>query len=127
MNHIIQETQAPLSDKTATENGGNIQQTQAPPLPPPPSCMNVIENDDNTNSTVKCWYGRFGNQLIRNICASILAQKYDLKFQYIFYEQIFNMGIKLFIDGTKTHEKTLEFKDEYFEKFMDNSPSETTG
>ena len=109
----------------------SIEETQAPslsqPLSPPPSDMTVTENDDNTNSTIKCWYGRFGNQLIRNICASILAQKYDLKFQYIFYEQIFNMGIKLFIDGTKTHEKTLEFKDEYFEKFMDNSPSETTG
>jgi len=102
-----------------------IQETQTVNDSPAPIKMVVIENNENTNSTLNCWYGRFGNQLIRNICASILAQKYDLKFQYIFYEPIFNMGIELFIDGTKTHPKTLEFMDEYFDKFMENTPVKT--
>ena len=97
-----------------------------PNSPPNPTLKMVItENNDASNSTLNCWYGRFGNQLIRNICASIIAQKYDLKFQYIFYDEILNMGIELFINGTKTHPKTLEFMDEYFEKFIDNAPIKT--
>lgn len=104
-----------------------IEKKPSPPqLHENPKHMVVYENNECSNSTLKCWYGRFGNQFIRNVCASFLAKKYDLKFQYKFQNDIQNMGIDLFTDGTRFHKKTLSFKDEYFDKFMDNDTSVET-
>jgi hypothetical protein len=86
-----------------------------------PLHMVVSKNNSCSNTTVHNWYGRFGNQLMRNICASILAEKYNLKFGYSCYEAILSMGIKLYTEGEKTHPTTLQFKDEYFERFMENN------
>jgi hypothetical protein len=61
---------------------------------------------------------------MRNICASILAEKYDLKFEYSCYDAIKSMGIELYTGGKKTHPTTLQFKDEYFGRFMDNDRTE---
>jgi hypothetical protein len=69
-------------------------------------------NDKNSNSTVHCWYGRFGNHLIRNICASIIAKKHGLKFRYSFNNDIVElMGIPLFNEGQNFYDSTVECVD----------------
>jgi len=53
----------------------------------------------NTHNTTKNCPGRFGNQLIRNMYAHILAEKYDLSFEYGDYGKMKSLGIDLYIDG----------------------------
>ena len=57
--------------------------------------------------------GRLGNQIIRNLCMSIVAEKHDLKVDYENYEKIVSLGIKLHI-GSKIFNNTIELKDENF-------------
>lgn len=78
------------------------------------------------NSTLTNCYGRFANQFIRNICVSAIAKKYDLSFRYKHYDEITNiMGIELYVNGKNTFDKTIEFKDEYFEEYLFDETTET--
>lgn len=49
-------------------------------------------------------YGRLGNNIIRNLSLSIIAQKHNLKVDYVCNELIHKLGIKLF-SGTNKYEK----------------------
>jgi hypothetical protein len=54
--------------------------------------------------------GRLGNQIIRNIAVSLLAEKSDLHVSYSSHEQISQLGIDLFC-GTKHHDTCMELTD----------------
>ena len=54
--------------------------------------------------------GRLGNQIIRNIAVSIIAQKYNLKVTYSSKDIIDNLGIGLF-SGTKIYNTTHDLND----------------
>jgi hypothetical protein len=49
-------------------------------------------------------FGRFGNLFFRNICASIISKKNNIKFTYAFYEEFKQLGIDLYIDGQLSYE-----------------------
>jgi len=67
--------------------------------------------------------GRYGNQFIRNIAVSLLAEKLDLKVNYSSEKETSNLGIKLF-SGEKIFEKTIildekNYFDNHFEVNFD--------
>lgn len=65
--------------------------------------------------------GRLGNQIIRNMAVSLIAQKFDLKVNYCNKELIENLGIELF-SGSKVHNGTMILTDDnYFEVYNGNN------
>jgi hypothetical protein len=62
--------------------------------------------------------GRLCNCIIRNVFSSLIAEKYNLYFQYELYPETIGLGIPLFINGTVYHNTTIDFKDEDFHKYM---------
>jgi len=85
-------------------------------------------DNNRINSTISAG-GRFGNIFIRNIITEFIAIKNNLKIKYEKYDEINNLGIKLFI-GDKIYEDTLVlvdniidniiFNDELFDKYAKN-------
>ena len=57
--------------------------------------------------------GRLGNQLIRNLAMSLLAEKFNLKFEYSSHELFEKLGIHLF-SGTEVHPTTNTISDEQY-------------
>lgn len=69
--------------------------------------------------------GRFSNHLIRNLCFSILAKKYNFKFEYSYYNEIKSLGIDLYIDGKRDkYENYVIVDDTNFFKFINNEENE---
>ena len=65
--------------------------------------------------------GRLGNLVIRNLCLSILAKKYDLCAEYYEYNNINNiLGIELFTGGSKKYNKTIRILNSDFMKYLKN-------
>jgi len=62
--------------------------------------------------------GRLGNQIIRNIAVSLLAEKSDLHVSYSSHELISQLGIDLFC-GTKTHHASMELTDANYKLVYD--------
>jgi len=62
--------------------------------------------------------GRLGNQIIRNTVCSLLAQKYNLRFEYGYQEIIERLGIELFNSGTNDHMNTIVLKDDDFLRYL---------
>ena len=62
--------------------------------------------------------GRLCNQIIRNIVCSKLSEKYNLKFQYEYYDEITKLGIHLYTNGCYFHNNTIPLKDGDFHRFM---------
>ena len=58
--------------------------------------------------------GRLCNQIIRNICTSILAEKYDLNVVYSSYNLISKLGIHLFTQGKNKYNETIKVTDENY-------------
>lgn len=54
--------------------------------------------------------GRLGNQIIRNIAVSLVAEKYNLRVNYCSEHLINNLGIKLF-SGSKSFSNTIPLSD----------------
>jgi hypothetical protein len=54
--------------------------------------------------------GRLGNQIIRNIAVSLVAEKYNLRVKYCSEQLINNLGIKLF-SGTVSFRNTIRLTD----------------
>jgi hypothetical protein len=54
--------------------------------------------------------GRLGNQIIRNIAVSLLAEKHDLHVTYSSHDLLTTLGINLFC-GTKHHSTHMELTD----------------
>jgi hypothetical protein len=57
--------------------------------------------------------GRLGNQIIRNIAISLLAEKSNLHVIYSSHELISQLGIDLFC-GTKNHHTSMNLTDENY-------------
>ena len=57
--------------------------------------------------------GRLGNQLIRNLALSIIAEKYNLYVDYYNHELIEQLGIKLFV-GEYKYNKTIPLTDKNY-------------
>lgn len=64
--------------------------------------------------------GGFCNQLIRNICSSEIAEKYNLRFTYNYYKESLYLGIPLYTDGQLYYESYIIFDDDNFEKYITN-------
>jgi hypothetical protein len=62
--------------------------------------------------------GRLCNCIIRSVFSSLIAEKYNLYFEYERYPEIKSLGIPLFINGTVYHNTVIDFKDEDFHKYM---------
>jgi len=76
----------------------------------------------HTNTTVYNG-GGICNQIIRNVCVSEIARKYNLKFSYICYPETLELGIPLFIGGNHFYPTYMEFDDDKFEEYIDvNGP-----
>ena len=67
--------------------------------------------------------GRLGNNIIRNLAVSLIAQKYDLKVNYYNKDLTEKLGIKLF-SGTKTYIGTIELTDENYFSIYENDKLE---
>ena len=66
-----------------------------------------------TSTTTK--NGRYGNQFIRNIAVSLIAEKSNLNVKYSSNDDTKNLGIDLYC-GQNIHNETIELNDEnYFE------------
>ena len=66
-------------------------------------------------------YGRFANQVIRNLAVSFIARRHDLFVRYSSADQIAQIGIHLHV-GTKLFETTLPLTDEnYFDVLLSDS------
>jgi hypothetical protein len=57
--------------------------------------------------------GRLGNQIIRNLAVSLLAEKHNLCVKYYNYDLINTLGIELFI-GTNTYSSVKELNDDNY-------------
>ena len=61
--------------------------------------------------------GRLGNQIIRNLAVSLLAEKHNLKVNYYNNDLIYKLGIKLF-SGDNSYESIQDLTDDnYFTIF----------
>ena len=59
--------------------------------------------------------GRLCNQIIRNLCVSLIAKKFNLKVIYSSYEKITSLGIELF-SGDNNFSNFIELNDNnYFD------------
>ena len=63
--------------------------------------------------------GRYGNQIIRSLALSIYCERFNLNIKYQNYNNIENLGIKLFI-GKKIFRKTLKITDGNYFKYYRN-------
>jgi hypothetical protein len=73
----------------------------------------IFYNYNMTSTTAK--NGRYGNQLIRNIAVSLIAEKFNLNVCYSSNQDTTNLGINLF-SGEKNYESKMVLNDEnYFE------------
>ena len=57
--------------------------------------------------------GRLCNQIIRNLCVSIIAKKYDLFVEYSSYNQMTELGLDMFV-GKNTYSNRIELTDDNF-------------
>ena len=65
--------------------------------------------------------GRLGNQIIRNLALSILAEKYNLYAEYSSYDDINNkLGIELFV-GNKKYDKTVVVNNNNYMDYYNNN------
>ena len=62
--------------------------------------------------------GRLCNCIIRTVFSSLIAEKYNLYFEYELYPEIKSLGIPIFINGTVYNTDVINFKDEDFHKYM---------
>jgi hypothetical protein len=70
-------------------------------------------------------YGRLGNQIIRNLAVSLIAEKYNLYVNYYNYHLIKQLGIELF-SGINTYDNTILLNDKnYFNIYNFGNESRT--
>jgi hypothetical protein len=65
--------------------------------------------------------GRLGNQIIRNLATSLIAEKYDLHVTYSHHEAIQELGIHLFSGQNKYDDTILLTDDNYFDVLESNN------
>jgi hypothetical protein len=64
-------------------------------------------------SITTLYNGRLGNQIIRNIAVSLIAEKHNLFVNYANYNLICDLGIRLFI-GENRYNNTIDLTDENY-------------
>ena len=64
-------------------------------------------------------YGRLGNQIIRNLAVSLIAEKYNLNVNYYNRDLINKLGIDLF-SGTNIYQTTQELSDNNYFSIYNN-------
>lgn len=62
--------------------------------------------------------GRLGNQIIRNLAVSMIAEKYNLYVKYSSHNIINNLGIRLFV-GENNYKKTVLLSDDNYFTILD--------
>ena len=63
--------------------------------------------------------GRLGNQIIRNVCVSYIARKYDIKVEYSSFSRIVCLlGIPLFAHGKNTYPTEIVLNDDNFFSYL---------
>lgn len=78
------------------------------------NCRNLI-----TSTLGKA--GRFGNQLIRNLVVSFIAEKINLYVEYADYNKYDQLGIPLYV-GNNIYQETILLTDENCNDILDNPP-----
>lgn len=73
------------------------------------------------NSTVGT-AGRLCNHIIRNLAASFIAEKGDLRFEYSFKAEMDALGLKLY-EGKRTYDQTHFANDTTFMSIIEHAPS----
>lgn len=63
--------------------------------------------------------GRLCNQIIRNLCVSLIAEKNNLYVEYANYKLIYELGINLFI-GENKFTKTIKVNDDNFFEILNS-------
>jgi hypothetical protein len=71
----------------------------------------MTSNPEITTTTGR--NGRLGNQIIRNLAVSLIAEKYNLKVDYYNKKLIDKLGINLF-SGENVHDTTCELNDDNY-------------
>ena len=61
--------------------------------------------------------GRLGNQIIRNLCTSMVAERHNLYIEYCNFKRITSLGIDLFIGSCKHKNTVLLTDDNFFAMF----------
>lgn len=69
---------------------------------------------NNTNGTS----GRFANQFYRNMAASFIAKRYDLKFEYSLEKEFKSMGIEFYKEGKNFYQNCICVNEYNFYKFI---------
>jgi len=69
------------------------------------------------NTTVEAG-GRFGNKFIRNIISSFIAKKNNLVFSYDSFQEMYDLGIILFTEGTNIYDNTLIMNDQIIDYIL---------
>jgi len=72
-------------------------------------------------NTTKETGGRFANHFFRNAVASFLAKINNLNFMYSYEREFFNLGIKLFKNGSETYSENLLITDDNFYNLIKTS------
>jgi hypothetical protein len=75
----------------------------------------IVTTESDYESQYKL--GRLCNQIIRNLCVSIIAEKHNLKAIYSSSDRIYQLGIELF-SGDKEYTITAELTDDNFFHFL---------
>ena len=74
-----------------------------------------------TNTVTICnGPGRLGNQIIRNLAVSIVAEKHNLYVRYGSYDKIESLGIELFV-GKNNYDNTIAITDENYFNILEQS------
>jgi len=84
----------------------------------------TLELFNSTKNTITLHAGRLGNQIIRNLCVSIIAQKFDLNVVYSSHDKIKALGIDLF-SGCKTFDNKIKLTDENFFEILEKDSLES--
>ena len=68
-----------------------------------------------TATATTAYEGRLCNQIIRNVCTSLVAERFDLKVEYSSLDRIRDrLGIPLFAEGSKTFDTAVALTDDNF-------------
>ncbi len=76
-----------------------------------------------TSTTTK--NGRYGNQLIRNIAVSLIAERFNLSVSYSSTEDTNRLGINLF-SGEKIYDQSIILNDDNYFEISKNRIENTT-
>ena len=71
------------------------------------------ERATSFDNNSKIHNARFGNLFLINMAVHFISSKFNLNFEYKYFEKFYNLGIELFI-GNKTYDKNIILSDETF-------------